>query len=142
MAIKTRFTKLDAHGAKLPKSAKDWSAVLVNATGDIWLLENPGDKNQADAEKWAKGLRALGKKGWRLATIREWVNGPVDYSRVGPAADLTYFRGFESGWYRTSTPDATSPSDCAWLVYLRDGVVLRLNQSSLSYVRAVLAGQP
>lgn len=138
-AVKPRFTKLDAKSKSLPKRAANWSAVKDSKTGITWLLENPGEKNQADAETWTKGLKALGKKGWRLPTLQEFV-ATLDYERHNPAIDPV-FRGFVNGWYRTGTVDAACPSVYAWFVYLHSGYVYRNLQSYHLCVRAVRAGQ-
>ncbi|MDP9090179.1 MAG: DUF1566 domain-containing protein [Pseudomonadota bacterium] len=139
--MSARFTRLDAAGSRVRKSTADFAAVSDSQTGLIWLLDDPGSMAWADAKAWAKKLRALGTRGWRLPTLLEWVNGPVDYTRSNPAVDTTYFRGFANGWYWTSTVDAESPSDDAWLVDLRFGYVARNFQALHSYVRAVAAGQ-
>ena len=44
-------------------------------------------------------------------------------------------------WIWTSTPDAEAPSDCAWIVYLHSGYVIRGGQTIHYSVRAVRAGE-
>jgi hypothetical protein len=91
------------------------------------------------AKAWAESLDINGWS-WRLPTVEEAMLIP-DRSKY-PAIDKSFFPDFD-GWEYiwTSTVDAEDPSDYAWLVHLRDGVVGRGGQGGHNDVRAVRAGQ-
>jgi hypothetical protein len=140
----TTYTKIAADGADLPADATDHKAVRVEhpllATPLIVTAHRAAkEMTWKAAKKWAESLDVNGWS-WRLPTVEEAMFIP-DRSKY-PAIDVSFFPDFE-GWEYiwTSTPDAESPSDCAWLVYLRYGYVGRDFQSNHYYVRAVRAGQ-
>ena len=136
-----RFTKIDLHGRVVAATATDWAAVYDSTHDLTWTRKvlECGDVPWSDAMKAASNMRLFGKADWRAPTIQEQLS-IIDYTRFDPAIDTTYFDGAH-GWSWTSTP-AASPSEYAWLVYLNDGVSIRLHQSDRDFVRAVRAGQP
>jgi len=140
-AVAVRFCKVASDGRALPASASDWEGVYDATTGLIWgrrLLA--GERNWKDAVK-AAGEATLCGAPARAPTIQERLS-IVDYQRVEPALDVTFFDPKEtSAWEWTSTP-AASPSDYAWFVNLSGGYSYRYLQSSAYHVRAVRAGQP
>ena len=87
--------------------------VIDAATGLMWSKEtNAIGKNWAEAKQAAADLRLGGFSDWRLPTRQELLT-LVDDTRSDPAIDTDKFE-CESSWYWTSTPLASSPSDCAW----------------------------
>jgi hypothetical protein len=90
---------------------------------------------KAAAEHDAYGLT------WRAPTVEE-AFFIADRTRSDETLDKNFFPDAEGWeWTWTSDLDASSPSDCAWGVYLGTGFCYRLNLGSRGYVRAVLAGQ-
>jgi len=140
-AVAVRFCKVSSDGRALPASATDWEGVYDATTGLIWgrrLLA--GSRNWKDAVKAAGDATLCGAPA-RAPTIQERLS-IVDYTRVEPALDVTFFDPKEtSAWEWTSTP-APSPSDYAWSVRLGGGLSDRSHQSYDDRVRAVRAGQP
>jgi hypothetical protein len=139
-----KYTKLAADGSDLPADAADHKAVRVEhallATPLIVTAHKaPKEMTWKAAKKWAESLDVNGWA-WRLPTVEEAIFIP-DRSKY-PAIDVSFFPDF-AGWEYiwTSTPDAESPSDYAWLVYLRSGYVGRSSQTDRGDVRAVRAGQ-
>jgi hypothetical protein len=137
-----RFTKLLADGNPwLDPQDGECVAVFDSKTNLTWshALVPGGSRNWKDSLAAAAAVRLLGKDDWRAPTLEERLS-INDYTRHSPALDTEYFAK-ESGWEWTSTPDAESPSDYAWLVHLGHGDSYRDNQSYHNYVRAVRAGQ-
>lgn len=137
-----RFTKLLANG-RVWLDPQDGACVAVydSKTNLTWshALVAGGSRSWKDSLAAAAAVRLLGKEDWRAPTIEERLS-INDYTKHSPALDSEYFAN-ESGWEWTSTPDAESPSDCAWGVGLGGGSSGRVGQSSHSGVRAVRAGQ-
>jgi hypothetical protein len=134
-----RFTKVSKDGKTLPANAAEWEGVYDAETGLIWgraLL--PGEHTWKDAIKKASEATLCGAPA-RAPTIQERT-GITDYARHSPALSPLFAK--ESAWEWTSTPDAESPSDVAWGVYLGNGGAVRGYQSNRNHVRAVRAGQP
>lgn len=139
VASSGRYTKLDLHGRVT--LGVDWVAVHDAETNLIWTrgpLEC-GELNWKDAMAAAGNYRLFGKEDWRAPTVKEYVS-IFDYSKFGPVVDKEYFTS-TGAWEWTSQVDAESPSDCAWSVYLRNGLVSRDGQTAHIRVRAVRAGQ-
>lgn len=134
-----RFTRYDLHGAVVPSGGVAVYDTETNLTWTIAPLEC-GSVPWKDALKACANYRLFGKDDWRPPTVKERVS-IVDYSKVGPALYSEFSAG-DASWEWTSTPDAESPSDCAWYVPLHDGYVDRYYQTGRYYVRAVRAGQP
>lgn len=137
-----RFIKLLANGlAWLDPQDGECVAVYDSKTNLTWshALVAGGSRNWKDSLAAAAAVRLLGKNDWRAPTLEERLS-INDYTRHSPAVDTEYFAK-ESGWEWTSTPDAESPSDCAWGVLLGSGYSLRGSQGHRGYVRAVRAGQ-
>lgn len=140
----TTYTKLDANKNALPADATGHNAVRVEhplllAPLIVTAHHAPERMPQAQAKKWAESLDTNGWS-WRLPTADEgfFIPDRLKY----PALDKTYFPDLEEyEWIWTSTPDAESPSDYAWIVGLHGGGVDRDGQSFHGFVRAVLAGQ-
>jgi hypothetical protein len=131
-----RFIKLDEAHNELPADASTWSHVRDNTTGLIWAASALPDRLKwADAQTAAA---ALGD-GWRLPTIQELLS-LVDYARSEPAIDTAFFRDVPKDgcwWFWSSTPDASAPSVCAWLVHFHYGHSFYLGQVNQGLVRPV-----
>lgn len=112
--------------------------VIDQATGLMWG-KSTSAKNQtwAEAKAAAEGVRLGGYTDWRLPTRAELLT-LVDDTRSNPAIDIDRF-DCESDWYWTSTPLASSPSDCAWGVNFNYGDAFYIHQSLNGRVRAVRA---
>jgi Protein of unknown function (DUF1566) len=135
-----KFTKIGAKGETLADDATEWVAVLDKATALIWTVKEtkrlPWEKAQAAVAK----LDTAGFKDWRLPTVEELFL-LADRTRVSPAIDTAYFPDCKSDWYWTSTPYASSPGVCAWLVYFFNGSAYWYDRDYDGYVRAVRASQ-
>lgn len=138
------YTKLAADGSDLPADATDHKAVRIEHSMLVLPIivtshHAPKEMSWKAAKAWAESLDINGWS-WRLPTVEEAMFIP-DRSKY-PAIDKSFFPDFE-GWEYiwTSTPDAESPSDCAWIVNLHDGDVDRHGQANHGDVRAVRAGQ-
>lgn len=140
----TTYMKLGAGGNELPPEATDHTAVRVEhpllAKPIIVTAHHaPTAMTWKKATAWTEKLDLNGWS-WRLPTVEEAMFIP-DRSKY-PAIDKSFFPDFEDyEWIWTSTVDAESPSDCAWYVSLRYGLVGRDYQSGRTRVRAVRAGQ-
>jgi hypothetical protein len=134
-----RFTQYDLHGAAVPSGGVAVYDAETNLTWTAAPLEC-GAVPWKDALKACSNHRLFGKEDWRAPTLKERIS-IVDYSKFGPAL-YTEFTAGGASYEWTSTPDAESPSDCAWFVLLHDGDVNRDNQTGHDGVRAVRAGQP
>ena len=79
-----------------------------------------------------------GRKGWRLPSSYE-LESLVDYGRVNPAIDTTYFPN-TIGPYYWSSSTYISGTNYAWLVYFHYGYPVNLYKTSNYFVRCVLTG--
>jgi hypothetical protein len=104
--------------------------------GLMWAAADVSEKslNFADAEKAVANFRAAGFSDWRLPTIEE-LESLRDRSRFNPAADPEL--GLKSDWYWSSTPDASAPGECAWIVGFYYGYATIHNRDNRAFVRAV-----
>jgi hypothetical protein len=140
----TIYTKLAADGSDLPADATGHQAVrvehpLLARPLIVTAYHAPEAMTQKQAVKWAESLDIYGWS-WRLMPVEEamWIPDRSKY----PATPKLYFPDLEEyEWIWTSSVDAESPSDCAWVVSLHDGGVGRDGQSFHDGVRAVRAGQ-
>ena len=119
----------------------DDDLVTDRQTGLTWLRYYvPGGKrNHADSVAAASAFTLNGRQ-FRAPTISERL-GINDYERHSPAIDTSVFHSEPSGWEWTTTPDAESPSVCAWVVGFDDGGSVRGGRSSYGWVRGVRVGQ-
>lgn len=140
-----RYFKLDAAGNVLPVDSTE-KHLAVRIENDLLVrpiivsaYRSQKEMNWKAAKKWAEKLDTNGWS-WRLPTVEEAFFIP-DRSKY-PALPKEFFPNFEGyEWIWTGTPDAESPSDCAWGVDLDDGGSGRGSQASHLHVRAVRAGQ-
>jgi hypothetical protein len=143
--MKPTYTKLAADGSDLPAdSTEKHLAVRV----DHPLLAKPlivaayrcGKFVWKNAAKKAEAHDAYGWQ-WRLGTVEELflVSDRSDPSNSLPVEFFPDAEDYEWTW--SSTVDAESPSDAAWLVSLGYGYSSRYDQSGHDAVRAVRAGQ-
>ena len=118
----------------------DGDTVRDARTGLIWSRAtlSGGRRNWKDAQTAAAACTLGGFSDWRLPTVQELLS-IVDYERTEPAIDPMF--ECEDSWYWTSTPLASSPSDCAWLVDFSDGHSNWGGQDYEGFVRAVRPGQ-
>ncbi|UHQ21921.1 DUF1566 domain-containing protein [Lysobacter sp. 5GHs7-4] len=90
----------------------------------------------AEAEKTCAALTLGDHADWRLATVEE-LFCLADRSRYSPAIDTAFFPDTASGYYWSSTGDASVPS-YAWIVVFYYGSCDILHRgNSLARVRAV-----
>jgi hypothetical protein len=87
-----------------------------------------------EAKRACSDFRCAGFTDWRLPTIAE-LETLRDLSRFDPAADPEL--GLKPNFYWSSTPLASSPGDCAWLVDFGYGDVDCNYQNHTAFVRAV-----
>jgi hypothetical protein len=121
--VSPRFTNLN-----------DGKSVKDNMTSLVWfkkLIDIP-PKTWGDADAYCKNLT---DGPWRLPTMVE-LETLLDASLYDPAivsSIATYFTGYVSDKYWTSTPYATN-SSYAWFVDFFDGSVSTQSKASSSYV--------
>ncbi len=114
-----------------------------------WCDTNPdsngGDQGTCgtnDTEEFIDALNTNnfgGHNDWRLPTLKELVT-LVDYSRVNPSIDTSFFPDTVSFYYWSSTTSANYTNG-AWLVPFDYGHVHNNPKESSYYVRAVRGGQ-
>ena len=116
--------------------------ITDNVTGLEWVA-NPtaagvgGTYSWADAITACEGLTYAGHSDWRLPNVKE-LQSIVDFSRVGPAIDTTYFTS-QSDLYWSSTTVADG-AGFAWRVHFSNGGVYLGGKTSAFYVRPVRGG--
>jgi hypothetical protein len=91
----------------------------------------------ADAITACEGLTYAGHSDWRLPNVKE-LQSIVDYGRVSPAIDTTYFTSL-SGGYWSSTTNA-GVIELAWYVDFNDGFVYYDGNTNSYRVRPVRGG--
>jgi hypothetical protein len=119
----------------------DSTQVRDTKTSLIWTRDTieGGRLSWEKAKEAAAAVRIGGHSDWRLPTIKELLT-LVDYDRSeSPAIDPTF--KCEAAWYWTSTPVASSPGGCAWLVGFDYGSAFWGDQGGSGFVRAVRVGQ-
>lgn len=119
----------------------DEDLVTDHETGLTWLRYFvPGGKRSHQASMDAANNFTLNGLKFRAATIRERIS-INDYERCNPAIDTSVFTSERYGWEWTSTLDAESPADFAWVVGLDYGGSVRGSRNGYGWVRAVRVGQ-
>jgi hypothetical protein len=132
----------------VPKSGAHYTnngdgTITDNATGLEWVADPTaagvgGTYSWADAITACEGLTYAGHSDWRLPNVKE-LQSIVDFSRVGPAIDTTYFTS-QSDIYWSSTTHAGS-TVFAWGVSFGVGNVIGdVDKTSPYYVRPVRGG--
>jgi hypothetical protein len=131
----------------VPKSGAHYTdngdgTITDNATGLEWVASPTaagvgGTYTWANAITACEGLTYAGHSDWRLPNIKE-LQSIVDYGRVSPAIDTTYFTS-QSSVYWSSTTSADDTFD-AWYVYFDDGYVYIDAKANTYYVRPVRGG--
>jgi hypothetical protein len=135
----THFTKLTATGKPARATAKTHAAVIDQRTGLMWTAKDVGTATFRNAPALVADLNAnafAGFTDWRMPTLQELFT-LADHSRTSPAIDTDAFPTCKGGWYWTSTPLASSPSDFAWCVYFYSGDANANHQGNSGRVRAV-----
>jgi len=107
-----------------PKTGLEWSPTLGERV------------NWKQAKKVAEDYRGGSHDDWRLPAIEELIT-QIDFSRFNPAANTELFPDMKPNYYWSSTPDASSPGDYAWLVDFYGGFVNWYGQTYTAFVRAV-----
>ncbi len=110
-------------------------------TGLMWQQADDGTtRTWQEAIDYCAALTfpSGGYSDWRLPDRRELMS-IVDFGRVYPSIDTTYFPECRSSVYWSSSPLADG-SDYAWLVHFSYGRVGGYGKASHYYVRCVRAG--
>ena len=125
--------------------------VTDTSTDLMWQqVSSSSNKTWERALAYCEGLSLGDYTDWRLPTIKE-LQSLVDYSRLSPAINTTYFSNTAASQYWSSTTNVgndytvwwgPSGTNFAWYVYFDDGYVGHGNKSTAGYVRAVRGGQP
>ncbi len=135
-----RFTKVSDSGLLLAATEPEWVAVLDTRTNLMWPVAETRRMTYAKALEYPKKLATAGFEDWRLPTVEELFL-LADRTRYSPAIDTAFFQKAKSDWYWSSTVDASSPSDYAWLVGFSHGYSSWYDQSHEGFVRAVRSSQ-
>lgn len=138
--MKGRFTKISAVGLLLAADATDFVAVEDTKTGLIWDAGESERMNFKAALEHPKTLTVAGFTDWRLPTAEELFS-LADRTKFDPAIDTAFFPKCTGSWYWSSTVDASSPGDYAWVVFFSNGNSGYGSQSSRGLVRAVRSRQ-
>lgn len=136
----SRFTKIDADGAKLADDATEWVAVLDNTTALIWTVKETKPLTWKKAQTAVAKFDVAGFTDWRLPTVEELFL-LADRTKYSPAIDTAFFPDCKSEWYWTSTLAASSPGVFAWSVNFGGGYADWYSQDDNYLVRAVRASQ-
>lgn len=110
-------------------------------TGLMWQQNDDGvTRTSPEAIDYCAALTfpSGGYSDWRLPDRRELMS-IVDFGRVRPAIDTTYFPECRSSNYWSSSPYALS-LPYAWYVGFSYGYVANYNKTNPNYVRCVRAG--
>jgi hypothetical protein len=135
-----RFTKV---GAKPIDDIERFPIIRDEKTGLMWDRREFDSMTMEQAQKHITKLNTEkfgGFNDWRMPTHDE-LRTLIDLTKYSPATDTVAFPGCKNDWYRSSTPDATSPGDCAWGVGFSYGYSFRYGQDGGGFVRAVRVGQ-
>jgi hypothetical protein len=118
--------------------ASPMTSTAANLEWSPTLCDSQSVKYKA-AEKAIEAMNAkLGdnEPRWRIPTRIE-LESILDLTRFDPAVDPERFPGTKSGYYWTSTPLASGPSD-AWIVsFSYGGVSVNHRGNNYAFVRAV-----
>lgn len=112
-------------------------------TGFVWQKNNDGTaRTWADALTYCEGLSLAGQADWRLPNKMELMS-IVDYTRLDPAIDTTYFPNATSSHYWSSTSSMAGADLLAWNVYFLNGSVMHDGYKAApdTLVRCVRGGQ-
>ena len=134
------FRKISQDGRMLPADASEWVAVLDTQSNLMWAVEVLPQQTFAAAAESVAHLTTAGFADWRVPTVEE-LFCLADRTRRWPAIDTGYFPETPSDWFWSSTVDAASPSDYAWVVGFDDGNSHWGYQDYEGFVRAVRPGQ-
>ena len=112
------------------------AAFLDPKTGLMWASKDVSTDRMtfAEAKRACDKFSCAGFDDWRLPTIAE-LETLRDLSRFDPAADPEL--GLKPNYYWSSTPLASSPGGCAWVVLFLYGSVSVSSQGDTAFVRAV-----
>jgi len=138
-----------ASGAHFSKAG---NLTTDNGTGLMWVADHAalgtvGGYNFASTMTWSNALLAVtalnsaaygGYSDWRLPNVKE-LQSIVDYSRVSPAIDTTYFPNAQSDLYWSSTTLADDAGG-AWGVYFDNGYIYYDGKAYAYSVRPVRGG--
>jgi len=140
-----------ASGDRFTNTPGTSNSVTDNGTGLIWIKSHAaigtvGGYNFANTMTWANALLAVaalnaanydGSNQWRLPNIKE-LQSIVDYGRVNPSINTTYFTSQSDGYWSGTT--VAGVTDYAWSVYFSYGSVYSVYKGSGIYVRPVRGG--
>ncbi len=131
---KAQMTKIGHDGR--PLGEPTLAGFLDEKTNLMWAARDVSAQSMKfkDAEKAVREFRVANFDDWRLPTLDE-LETLRDVTRFDPAADPEL--GLKSAAYWTSTPDASSPADCAWIVSFGYGNADYYHQNDTAFVRAV-----
>ena len=111
-----------------------WTASADNLTTPKTMLWSDTEGTPSAIVSCAD-LEYAGYSDWRLPNIKELMS-IVDYEKVGPTIDDTFFPNTQSNFYWSSTTYA-SYTDVAWLVDFTNGYVGLTSKANAGYVRPV-----
>jgi len=131
------LAKLSVTGEQLDANATDHAVVYDPKTGLMEAVNAPGfdkDMSHDAATKAVAKLQFAGYSDWQLPDVPEALHS-VDYSRHGPAADVSLYPDAESEWYWTRqqtawTLDKKGSSRSFFVVGMHYGLV---NESNALY---------
>ena len=115
--------------------------ITDNNTGLSWQqTEDFAARDWDEAITYAENMTLGGFDDWRLPTKKE-LSLILDYSRVSPAINTTYFPSTNGSYYWTSTTYAFDTTN-AWRVGFTMGGVSQIAKTDTLYVRCVRGGEP
>ena len=132
------FRKIGDGDLLLASDPSEWVAVLDTRSNLMWTVEVLPQQTFAAAADSVAKLRTAGFADWRVPTVEE-LFCLADRTRCEPAIDTDYFPNTPPAWFWSSTPDASSPSVCAWSVNFDYGHSYWYFQYGEGFVRAVRA---
>ena len=135
----TRFTKVSPTGLLLPADAAEWVAVLDTKTNLMWDAKARAVEGFQAAQAVPGTLSVARFTDWRMPTVEE-LFCLADRTRLRPAIDTDFFPDTPNDWFWSSTVDADSPSDYAWLVDFGYGNSNWFHRDDEGFVRAVRDG--
>ena len=140
----SHFQKITTTGKPAKATAKTHAAVIDPHHNLMWTAKDIGTATFAGAPALIDDLNHQALAGfadWRLPTVDELLT-LVDRTRHHPAIDTGAFPSCKGGCYWSSTPDAESPSGCAWRVSFSGGHCGLNFQGTQGRVRAVRSVSP